>query len=664
MKAILTFFILLTIGVSFGQKTKFDSLLVRLQSETDRQKIETYLDISETDISTDISLKYLSEGLKLAKKIDFDSLYTFYKFISIDNYYLGKFSEALVYLDSSNNYLDYTKDPIDYTALNLNLKGSYYLALNKLDSAKYFHQKALKIIENEMTENSNKTRASIKTNLATLFLLQANYNEAIPLFLESSAISEKYQDFENSIVSLNNVATCFKELKDFDEALLYLEKAEKLNTVFNSRYFKEMINVGKGELFALKGDTIKGIRLLEKTIISLKEAGHFKGLSTAYLALTEVYEKQNNPKALEASFMTINLLNEFENYFDRASILITNAKLNLRQGNYSAALKSIKKAKVITIEYNYLDLLVETLEVEIEIYGLTKNNGKLLASYDDFFKAKEELMSSEKIKIIQEANTKYQTTEKENEILKLKEADIQKTLALEKEKSRKLTFASLFGLGIVSLGGFVYYARNRRKRLLDLNRFQIVEAKQKEHQRIGADLHDSKAKTLEKIAMALDENGNSEIADRIRGVKENIRVLSHELLQMPFAQEEFDEQIITLFYEYNSAELNIVHEGIREIEWKTIDDTIKRNLYLVINEAISNSKNHSGASEAKIKFEKKGKQLAIYITDNGRGYKDSDLKNGFGFSNMKMRIHEINGTIRFDSIQNKGSEIGIFLSTF
>ena len=602
-------FVLCVCISSFGQQSLIDSLTNRLLLETDKQKIETYIELSNTNISNRESLTYLLEGLELARQIEYNKLYTLYRRISIEYYLLADIELAIQYIDSADMYLKYTADSIDFAALNMSARGVYYEANNEIDSARYFYNIGFKLIENENTENSKLTRATLNTNLANLYLKKSQYDEAIPLYLKSAEIASKFGDSEGEMISLINASSCFKEMGDFDNALFYLEKARPLNVNMDIIYYDSMMNTISGEISFAIGDTINGIRMLENSISIIEKNEYNIGLSTVYLALAEVYEKQNNSRAFVMSKKAMSMVNEIDNPFDRVGILINYAKLKLKTGNYKVALTSLEESKIISFENEYLELYAEALMLEIEIFKHQDKKSNLILAYEDYIKVLDSLASYEKSQIIEEANVKYQTSEKEKENLLLRNENARKEISLQNETIRKQRNGIFAVTTFAAFILFFIYARNRRKKLQDANKLRIVETKQLEHQKIGRDLHDSKAKVLEDIELDLLAKGEKQIAKRVRKVKNHIRVLSHELQQLPFYEEEFDSQLLTLLYGLHRDGIKVYHEGIKTIEWQAIDDTIKRNLYLVINEAASNIRIHAGATESKFVFKKQEKKF-------------------------------------------------------
>jgi len=314
----------------------------------------------------------------------------------------------------------------------------------------------------------------------------------------------------------------------------------------------------------------------------------------------------------------------------------------------------------ISKKNNYLDSEKDCISIKIEIFKKQHKLKELPPLYDELIIIKDAILNAENLKSINELETKYQTEKKEKENLKLKAAKVQNELELEKENRQKWFFGSLALAAILTIIIIVFYAKNKRQKLLYNSQLNIAKAKQTEHQRIATDLHDYKVKTLEGIKVELEKEGKNQLANKVDSIKESLRSLSKELSQVSFEESEFNEQIITLLASYNSAEFSIHHKGLSSIKWKTINTVIKQNLFLVIREGISNAYNHSQASRVDLEFQKNGNQLQIAITDNGKGFEDATP--GIGFTNMKLRINEINGKIKIESKKEAGTQIGIYLA--
>ena len=97
-------------------------------------------------------------------------------------------------------------------------------------------------------------------------------------------------------------------------------------------------------------------------------------------------------------------------------------------------------------------------------------------------------------------------------------------------------------------------------------------------------------------------------------------------------------------------------EGIYNIEIAnpdlTLTTTIRRNLYLVIKEAMTNILKHSQATQVKTTILQQ-ETLMIEVADNGIGLGDRNSNGlGNGLRNIKKRVEDINGELVITSTEN------------
>ena len=71
----------------------------------------------------------------------------------------------------------------------------------------------------------------------------------------------------------------------------------------------------------------------------------------------------------------------------------------------------------------------------------------------------------------------------------------------------------------------------------------------------------------------------------------------------------------------------------------------RRNLFLVIKEALHNTAKHSQANKAKITFAYKEDTIHLTISDDGIGFQNDKNQFGNGLKNIRLRIEEMGGTI-------------------
>ena len=86
----------------------------------------------------------------------------------------------------------------------------------------------------------------------------------------------------------------------------------------------------------------------------------------------------------------------------------------------------------------------------------------------------------------------------------------------------------------------------------------------------------------------------------------------------------------------------------------------RRNLFLVVKEALHNIVKHSSATEVSIIVTLSGNALEILLEDNGRGFKrDERVTSGNGLTNMKKRVEDIGGTFAIESETNHGTRVAL-----
>ena len=660
-KILFVLFAFIVFTANSQSNLSFNDLKLRLTQETNREKIETYLDISELAIPSDSSLVYLNKALVVSKEIGYDSIYPIQFAICVSYYMKGDYNKAKEEIRKGLNNYNWTKNP-DGTYGHIHmLIGVFNEAINEKDSAIYYYDKAIDRLKNDTSPKAIEVLSITYTNYANIYLKEGNYKKAIEIYLNSEKMSESIGDKRNQLIALNNVAGCFKELNKYDNALKYYQKALMLSKENKDIKYEGSSNLGIGEIYFLKGNYDKALShsLIAKDIL---EATEFKSvLHQSFEVLARVYLKIDN--TIKARYYSDKALNGIENIqddFAKVDILLTNATLDIHDNQYDKALNSINKALLISKKNYFLDSEKDCIDIKIEIFKKQHRFNELPPLYDELIILKDSILDSENLKSINELETKYQTEKKEKENLQLKAGKVQNEIELEKESRQKWFFGSLALLAVLTIIIVVFYAKNRSQKLLYNSQLDIAKAKQTEHQRIATDLHDYKVKTLEEIASELKNDGKEKLAIKVSTIKENIRKLSKELSQISFKESEFNDQIITLMASYSSEDIKINQKGVDGISWKTINDTIKQNLFLVIREGISNAYNHSEAKNVNLVFQKKGNELEITITDDGKGFED--VTPGIGFTNMKMRVNEINGNIKIDSKKESGTKIGIYLS--
>ena len=257
---------------------------------------------------------------------------------------------------------------------------------------------------------------------------------------------------------------------------------------------------------------------------------------------------------------------------------------------------------------------------------------------------------------------RYETEKKDKENIALKLENTRNQLALETERQHKIIGFLSAGVSILFIGFGASIVTNRRKKLIFEAKMKQIQVREKERQRIAKSLHDEVAGDIRMLHLELTKRKQLEEAKKLAVIKGTVRNLSHQLSSESFEKVSFKDQIINLISDFFEIDFKIKVQEIDTVNWKDVNNSIKRILFLVIRESIQNSKTHAEASAVILNFKQTKKALTLTIFDNGKGFNTASKKAGIGLKNMQERIEDVNGTFSIESALDKGTSIYIEIS--
>ena len=201
----------------------------------------------------------------------------------------------------------------------------------------------------------------------------------------------------------------------------------------------------------------------------------------------------------------------------------------------------------------------------------------------------------------------------------------------------------------------------------------VLRAQEEERRRLARDLHDEVNQALTAILLrlqALSEDAPPELADQIRQLKSLVNQAMEELLRLarqlrPASLDDMGliaaiEGQITRFGEQTAIQATFHHEGAPE----ALTEDQQTVIYRVIQEALSNTAQHSGATfvdfELRV-FPSHGVELRV--RDNGRGFDSgtSTEAGGIGLSGMAERARLVGGELTVTSSPGSGTRVRLYI---
>ena len=235
----------------------------------------------------------------------------------------------------------------------------------------------------------------------------------------------------------------------------------------------------------------------------------------------------------------------------------------------------------------------------------------------------------------------------------------------------ELTFF-LLGLGYKNRRELIKEIKKQEALKLDAekqyfeNELAVVKAQQEERNRISADMHDDLGAGMTSIRL-YSELAKSKLVNNPIPEIEKISSSANELLGKmnaiiwsmsssndtlgnmiayirSYALEYFEDTGITCKIDIPSKLPNIEVVG-----------EIRRNVFLVVKEALNNILKHAKATEVSITLVRVEDGLTLYIQDNGIGINLDKLRQfGNGLKNMQKRMRDINVDL---TIENKNGTL-------
>jgi signal transduction histidine kinase len=98
---------------------------------------------------------------------------------------------------------------------------------------------------------------------------------------------------------------------------------------------------------------------------------------------------------------------------------------------------------------------------------------------------------------------------------------------------------------------------------------------------------------------------------------------------------------------------------IREGFPKRLTGEVGVELLRVLQEALANTRRHSGARSVEVKLRMEDQEVLAEVTDDGRGFDPASVQTGVGLSAMRERIEGLGGKIEFSSRPGEGTRVEI-----
>jgi signal transduction histidine kinase len=219
--------------------------------------------------------------------------------------------------------------------------------------------------------------------------------------------------------------------------------------------------------------------------------------------------------------------------------------------------------------------------------------------------------------------------------------------------------------------GFIERERVRQEYLL-----KILEAQEKERQRLAEELHDQSVQTLLAVAsyaesIELSDEDIAEIKKKATFIKEKTRSTVDDLrrISVDLRPAILDDMglipALKWLTKHTKQNNNInVHTNVKGVI-PELDLAVQVNIFRIAQEALYNIVKHAEASEVFINLNARPRSLSISVKDNGKGFKVPGkvahlvTQGKLGIIGMRERVKYLGGTFSIYSRPGEGTIITI-----
>lgn len=596
------------------------------------------------------------------------------------HYIFNDSKTAWQYLTEAEEILRH--NPIPYGKVNaLYIKAVYYDVAGALDSSRFYFDKGY-----QQSREFNLPDLEVKflNGLGMNSWNRGHYNTALDYFFNVLDVNARLNEQQRIPISTpyNNIGLIYQELSLYEKALDYHYRALDFR-------LKDMKLISQA---ATSYNNI-GICLTHLKRYEEAEKAYRDGiaLTRQHNFLRQYYDLIANlantlvamDRTQEALRLNLEILHP-----EKQIVLPEKFLMNINAaaaGNYVQLRQPDKALQHINAG---LKLIQDKPELEFYSPDLFKFGSAAYYMKNDVDKGVEysnrmaELLenrfSKRNAESIAEMQIKYETAEKERQILDQQLLLEQKNLALAKHRNQNIILTA--ALVILILSGTFYYLYYQARQQAKLQQVVIEEkekgleavfhATEEERQRIAKDLHDGIGQQLSGLKMKLEslqeELPNEHLKEKtmhitttLKEASQDVRQLSHQM--MPKSLTELGlvpalHDLLQKTFEHTPVKCLFEHHQANE----RFDPKIELTLYRVAQELVNNVIKHAHATQVAVQVFKVKDKLRLTVEDDGRGFDTVPGNgNGHGLINIHSRINTLKGNIEYEPGGDTGTLVTI-----
>lgn len=556
----------------------------------------------------------------------------------------------------------------NYSLVNLNqIRLAFVLSDEDAFTAEKKFKKHLKTA---LTNGYKENAIEIYNGLGNIYDVRQLKDESIEYYFKGLKLAEEIGDKYRQSMILNNIGLIKFSGGQVEEAEADFIKALEIIQGMDEGRLRLNLNNNLGLISKESGKLKASIKYYQSTLKEAKKLGFPTGIGVAYLNLADSYLSSRNFKMANAMTDTSILFLEKNHQWNFLGVAYgLKASIYRQSGNLPLARSTLLKVKLLNETYpfpeNILYYLKELGDIE-EASGNMKEALRLTKAYHLYQDSITDLANKDKLLQMQILYGKDKiANELQNE--KNKNTLLVKENELEKTKIQSVIFISILVTLLTLLLVFSWVTLQRRRHQKQFTQDLIAHVDE-ERSRISKDLHDDLGQSLSMIKSRLSLHISGKTSD-LSGLNEAIsevidktRNISHELHPSMISKLGLERSLDSLI-EQTQEHTGLFCSMEIETDLHSLSMDTQAQLFRILQECINNTIKHAEASALKISISEGSEGLELLYQDNGKGIGEQVKSiQGIGLLTIKERVDKIGGKVNFQSGNEKGFKMNVFLT--
>ena len=504
-------------------------------------------------------------------------------------------------------------------------------------------------------------RASVLTSLGVAYRRMEMPDSALWCYDKALSLLDGEDTSDEEAHLLTSIAVLYANTSRPEEAEQYARRAMQAADRCDDMDMVMYAYTTAGTIFALRGKNTEAARAIHPALAKARRQGKPRFELKAITYLLSMFHRMGNEDSINHYMREAEkvlpkmpaMSAEAQGYRETLSEILT------RMGRYRESL-SLQRMQLAGGEVNAqtpMDRLY--MQMARNYHGLGDTR-RAADCYERAYALADSLHACDVEARLSEFSVKYETKEKELEIARLREHQLQ-----QQARTMKWAIAAIVSLAVLLFAGLANLLRRRRlKKEEELKVARsYIEGLERERGRLAKDLHDGVCNDLLGIGMQLQCLPQTDESRRILALMEqvrgDVRSISHELMPPQFRHASLAEAVEAYIGHFPLPEgmEASCHKENSGREWTDIPHRVAYEVYRVLQEILANIVKHSGATQVSVRLVLGPSSLSLQVQDNGKPYGQA-AGGGIGLSTIEERAKAVGG--RFSTHASGGGQSRIF----